>query len=173
MTYFGQAVCVSKLCKKSYNLVGKQMCEPAVTLTCFAGAPADRTRSPLRTSLRSLQAVRNSRSLDISDSDCQPADPVTHAPSGLDPSLLIQKKSLPTVPPIISREVSFLSKYCVMSLHSGTCFSILWYKSCEKYNSFHQVHLSSQKDHLSGLHHFLHQQKRVSRCIQEETSQLG
>ncbi|XP_068187989.1 SLAIN motif-containing protein-like [Antennarius striatus] len=34
-------------------------------LTQIQGAPPSRTKSPLRTSLRSLQAVRNSRSLDI------------------------------------------------------------------------------------------------------------
>ncbi|XP_031713234.1 SLAIN motif-containing protein-like [Anarrhichthys ocellatus] len=38
-----------------------------------------RTRSPMRTSLRSLQAVRNSRSLDTDD--CQSADPVPYPPS--------------------------------------------------------------------------------------------
>ncbi|XP_039474323.1 SLAIN motif-containing protein-like [Oreochromis aureus] len=45
-----------------------------------AGSPG-RTRSPLRTSLRSLQAVRNSRSLDIDD--CQPADQTAYLPSDL------------------------------------------------------------------------------------------
>ncbi|KAK9536355.1 hypothetical protein VZT92_006142 [Zoarces viviparus] len=38
-----------------------------------------RTRSPMRTSLRSLQAVRNSRSLDTDD--CQSADPIPYPPS--------------------------------------------------------------------------------------------
>ncbi|XP_041657994.1 SLAIN motif-containing protein-like [Cheilinus undulatus] len=42
-------------------------------------ASSDRTRSPLRTSLRSLQAVRNSRSLDTED--YQPADQISHPPS--------------------------------------------------------------------------------------------
>ncbi|XP_005472075.1 SLAIN motif-containing protein-like isoform X1 [Oreochromis niloticus] len=45
-----------------------------------AGSPG-RTRSPLRTSLRSLQAVRNSRSLDIDD--CQSADQTAYLPSDL------------------------------------------------------------------------------------------
>ncbi|XP_047185749.1 SLAIN motif-containing protein-like [Scophthalmus maximus] len=42
---------------------------------------AGRTRSPARTSLRSLQAVRNSRSLDTDD--CITADQISHPPSGL------------------------------------------------------------------------------------------
>ncbi|XP_050934758.1 SLAIN motif-containing protein-like [Lates calcarifer] len=40
-----------------------------------------RTRSPLRTSLRSLQAVRNSRSLETDD--CHPADQILHLSSGV------------------------------------------------------------------------------------------
>ncbi|XP_056253930.1 SLAIN motif-containing protein-like [Seriola aureovittata] len=40
-----------------------------------------RTRSPARTSLRSLQAVRNSRSLDTDS--CHPADEIVHPPSGV------------------------------------------------------------------------------------------
>ncbi|TNM85015.1 hypothetical protein fugu_009193 [Takifugu bimaculatus] len=45
------------------------------------GAPTVQTRSPLRTSLRSLQAVRNSRSLDTDD--YQPPDSqITYQPSG-------------------------------------------------------------------------------------------
>lgn len=55
-------------------------CELSVFFT--AAAAPGRTRSPLRTSLRSLQAVRNSRSLDIDD--CQPADQTAYLPSGLD-----------------------------------------------------------------------------------------
>lgn len=48
---------------------------------CLAGTTAVRTRSPLRTSLRSLQAVRNSRSFDTDDH--QPADShITDLPSG-------------------------------------------------------------------------------------------
>ncbi|KAM7374180.1 hypothetical protein PAMP_006854 [Pampus punctatissimus] len=39
-----------------------------------------RTRSPLRTSLRSLQAVRNSRSLETDD--CHPDDQITYPPQG-------------------------------------------------------------------------------------------
>ncbi|KAM6983557.1 SLAIN motif-containing protein-like [Tautogolabrus adspersus] len=42
-----------------------------------------RTRSPLQTSLRSLQAVRNSRSLDTDN--CGPADQVSHPTSGPPP----------------------------------------------------------------------------------------
>ncbi|XP_026185202.1 SLAIN motif-containing protein-like [Mastacembelus armatus] len=40
-----------------------------------------RTQSPLRTSLRSLQAVRNSRSLETDD--CHPDDQITYPPSGI------------------------------------------------------------------------------------------
>lgn len=48
---------------------------------CLAGTTAVRTRSPLRTSLRSLQAVRNSRSFDTDIH--QPANPqITDPPSG-------------------------------------------------------------------------------------------
>lgn len=48
---------------------------------CLTGTTTVRTRSPLRTSLRSLQAVRNSRSFDTDDH--QPADsPNTDPPSG-------------------------------------------------------------------------------------------
>ncbi|XP_034539494.1 SLAIN motif-containing protein-like [Notolabrus celidotus] len=43
------------------------------------GTSAGRSRSPLQTSLRSLQAVRNSRSLDI---ESPPVDQITHPPSG-------------------------------------------------------------------------------------------
>ncbi|XP_044227075.1 SLAIN motif-containing protein-like [Thunnus albacares] len=43
-------------------------------------SPPGRTRSPLRTSLRSLQAVRNSRSLDTDD--CHPDDQITYPPPG-------------------------------------------------------------------------------------------
>ncbi|XP_051793174.1 SLAIN motif-containing protein-like isoform X1 [Acanthochromis polyacanthus] len=43
-------------------------------------ASPGRMRSPLRTSLRSLQAVRNSRSLETDD--CQAADQITHPPTG-------------------------------------------------------------------------------------------
>eukprot|EP00064_Thunnus_orientalis_P009593 superscaffoldBa00001227_g9617 len=45
-----------------------------------ATSPPGRTRSPLRTSLRSLQAVRNSRSLDTDD--CHPDDQITYPPPG-------------------------------------------------------------------------------------------
>lgn len=57
-------------------------CELSVFFAAAAAASPGRTRSPLRTSLRSLQAVRNSRSLDIDD--CQPADQTAYLPSGLD-----------------------------------------------------------------------------------------
>lgn len=58
-------------------------CELSVFFAAAAAAASPgRTRSPLRTSLRSLQAVRNSRSLDIDD--CQPADQTAYLPSGLD-----------------------------------------------------------------------------------------
>lgn len=50
---------------------------------CFPAASTDRTRSPLRTSLRSLQAVRNSRSFETDD--YPPADSqITFPMSGLD-----------------------------------------------------------------------------------------
>ncbi|XP_044079643.1 SLAIN motif-containing protein-like [Siniperca chuatsi] len=50
-------------------------------LTQSQATSPGRTRSPLRTSLRSLQAVRNSRSLEIND--CQPAySHITYPPSG-------------------------------------------------------------------------------------------
>lgn len=53
------------------------------SLMCFTATSPGRTRSPLRTSLRSLQAVRNSRSLEIED--YQPADSqITYPLSGLD-----------------------------------------------------------------------------------------
>lgn len=52
-------------------------------LMCFAATSPGRTRSPLRTSLRSLQAVRNSRSLETDE--CQPADSqITQPASGMD-----------------------------------------------------------------------------------------
>lgn len=52
-------------------------------LVCFAATSPGRTRSPLRTSLRSLQAVRNSRSLETDE--CQPADSqITQQASGMD-----------------------------------------------------------------------------------------
>ena len=52
-------------------------------LVWFAATSPGRTRSPLRTSLRSLQAVRNSRSLETDE--CQPADSqITQQASGMD-----------------------------------------------------------------------------------------
>ncbi|TNN88684.1 hypothetical protein EYF80_001016 [Liparis tanakae] len=50
-----------------------------MSLMCFAASSPGRTRSPLGTSLRSLQAVRNSRSLDTDD--CLSADHVCYPPS--------------------------------------------------------------------------------------------
>lgn len=53
------------------------------SLMCFTATSPGRTRSPLRTSLRSLQAVRNSRSLETED--YQPVASQTTSPlSGLD-----------------------------------------------------------------------------------------
>lgn len=53
-----------------------------MTLMCFAATSPGRTSSPLRTSLRSLQAVRNSRSLETDD--CHPDDQTTYPSPGLD-----------------------------------------------------------------------------------------
>lgn len=57
---------------------------------CFAASP-DKMRSPLQTSLRSLQAVRNSRSLE--GDDCQPPDQSPYPPPGLDPFAHIKKEN--------------------------------------------------------------------------------
>ncbi|KAM9846386.1 SLAIN motif-containing protein-like [Aulostomus maculatus] len=60
------------------------------------GTPAGRTRSPLQTSLRSLQAIRNSRSLETDD--CHAADQITHPATGVSPARLGSSWGSPSLP---------------------------------------------------------------------------
>ncbi|AWP00215.1 putative SLAIN motif-containing protein-like [Scophthalmus maximus] len=60
---------------------------------------AGRTRSPARTSLRSLQAVRNSRSLDTED--CITADQISHPPSGVSSTKMGSSSWSPSLAPSV------------------------------------------------------------------------
>jgi len=119
-----------------------------MSLMCFAASSPGRTRSPLGTSLRSLQAVRNSRSLDTDD--CLSADHISYPPSGLFPN--IDKEN--------SRRI--IIRILDMSVHEVQIGPKL----------FSQVHHPSIRGRRVGLHQSL-QRPWASACAQWETPQRG
>lgn len=135
-------------------------------LRCFAATSPGRTRSPLRTSLRSLQAVRNSRSSETDD--CHPADQILHLSSGLDVSSHLKKKKkkrkVPTSSPnwfslVMLDESLSLERQNLQQLKP-------------LFPTPPQVYHLPEWAQAAGLHHFQqHPWTPVSRCAPEKAPQ--